>query len=188
MEKHCKVLGAFSHKVMKRRKGKRPSLLLVAAIKAVVSIDHTIIDLGAGEGRHVNVLKKEGYQVIGVDGTEGVEEITGGLIQWADLTNCPELFHIADWGLFIDVGEHVPKEMEEKLFNSVSKIPKFGLVVTWGLPGQSGRGHVNCKPSEYVTIEFCKRGWKLDEKDTILARKMTNRQHNNRILVFKRAP
>ncbi len=136
---------------------------LVRAITSVIPKDETIIDIGAGSGRFVYALLEQGYKTVGIDGTEGIEELSRGLIHYANLTeDCSKFHKCADWGLFLEVGEHVSEEHEMTVLNQVAQIPKSHLIVSWAIPGQQGRHHVNCLWPDDVTDKFAQFGWFVD--------------------------
>jgi len=185
VEKSDRYTPPGAYRRVKQRRPLIPSL--VEGLCRIIPINATVIDIGAGKARYLRALRDHGYQIFGVDGTPNIEEATDGLVLWADLTaDCSHLYNVAEWGLFIEVGEHVPKEYEQALFDQVSKIPSKGLIVTWAGLGQSGRSHVNCQPAEYVKQEFCKREWVFDTGRTRKAKHGIRNRIRRRLLVFRR--
>jgi hypothetical protein len=145
---------------------------LLEAVVAVIPPRCSVLDIGAGPGQYVRLLRLLGYDAGGLDGSAGIEEMSGGVVRWADLTaDCGLFFNSCDWGLFVEVGEHVPPEHEQALIDNVAAIPRTGLLVQWALPGQSGCGHFNCRPADYVREQFEIRGWKEDEDASRIARR-----------------
>jgi len=182
-----KAEGGFSKRTMRRRKGKPPNHSLVQAVLKIIPKNKTVIDLGAGEGRFVRALNENGLTVVGVDGSESIEEVSEGQVLFQDLTgDCSNLTGRFNWGLFIEVGEHVDALEEDLLIRNVASIPLEGLIVSWATPGQRGRGHINCRTTEYVASYFGGVGWVLDELLTKSARDITDRHFKNKIMVFKR--
>ena len=144
-----------------------------------------VVDLGASFGTLVKQLKDAGYDAFGVDGTPGIEELTNGLVRWADLTDCPELEGAADWAVFTDVGEHIPPELEKKLLDNACRVAKSGIVVSWSNRHGSHWGHVNCHDEKWVIEQFSKRGWAFDSIATVEAQNVWKR--NRRVpWVFRR--
>lgn len=181
------VPGALSLKKQKRRRGRMLDEGLVKALVTIIPKNATIIDLGAGTGSLVKALRNMNFHAWGVDGTEGIVEYTEGIVGWADLTlDCPWLYGKADWGICIEVGEHIPPKFEQLFLDQIARIPTEGLVVSWAAPGQRGTGHVNCRPIEYVQSELEMRGWQLDEWTTKVLRGNVNRQFRKRLLGMKR--
>ena len=152
-----------------------------------------MIDLGASFGAAVKEYRLQGFDAWGVDGTEGIEELTSGLVSCADLTkdSSRQLYGTADWATFIEVGEHVPPCFEEALVNNVSRIPRRGLVVSWASLTREVRtfvGHVNCATIDYVRGLFVDRGWEYRGRKTrIILRALPPLIRRKRdILVFTR--
>jgi hypothetical protein len=143
----------------------------------------SVVDIGAGTGRLVKHLRERGFNIVGLDGTPGIETVSEGMVMECDLTgDCSKFKSYADWGLFFEVGEHVPVEYEQKLIDNVSSIPREGLIFSWAIPGKKGFGHCNCRPVEYVVSEFAKRGWKIDESATRLVGASRNRARSMTVL------
>ena len=145
----------------------------------IIPKNESIIDLGSAVGRYVKGLRELGYTIDGVDGAEDVEEISGGLVTRLDLTKSVDsLKGKYDWGLFSEVGEHVPVELEKVLIDNVCSIPIKGLIVSWADPtGSKKRGHINCRELLYVALQFSLREWQLVDIKQI---------HNRKFLVFKK--
>jgi len=169
----------MSGKLQRRRKRLRlADTSLVDALLGILPAGCSVIDIGAGTGRYVEALRLQGFLAGGIDGTPEINSLSNGLVFWADLTNadtCRPFVRCADWGIFLEVGEHVPQEYEKALLDNVSSMPRVGLIASWAQPGQRGSGHVNNRPREYVTTQFENRGWIMDTD---------NQLHN--LAVFRR--
>jgi len=182
--------GIYSNRKQRRYVDKQPNENLVKAIMAVVPKDESIVDLGAGCGWFVKRLRKEGWKIDGVDGTPGVWELSKKTVREGDLLNDADIQQFSnyyDWALFSDVGEHVPKEHEQKLIDNVCKIPRKGMIVSWGYPHERGYQHVNLRTQVWVACEFAKRGWWPDDELTQLARDTSKfPRHHIRLFVARR--
>jgi hypothetical protein len=66
-----------------------------------------------------------------------------------DMTLDPYLCVGKDWILLLEVGEHVPAEHEETIWNHTVNA-KIGVVMSWAPPGQGGHGHFNCREPAYI--------------------------------------
>ncbi len=182
------VVGAYPPRKQHRRGRRlRRASLLIQALSSIIPLHRTIIDLGAGKGACVKGLREFGYSIVGVDGTYNIIRVSEGLVAWADLTsNCSHLYGIADWGLLLEVGEHVPKEFEGDLIREVSHIPRKGLIVTWGDADDGYESHVNCQPPAYVADRFREYGWKVDKKRTKVFAGFLREQTSRRCLVMRK--
>lgn len=161
---------------------------LLNVIERIVPKNKTVVDIGARLGRLLRSLKKRGYSdIFGIDGSKGVEKITEGLVKEFDLTvDCGELFGTAHWGLFFNVGEHVPKQLESALISNVSRIPTKGLITTWTDPFTPDRNPKNRKFDYYIANRFGLAGWFIDYEKTEKARKILEgvKRFDKQILVM----
>lgn len=185
-----KAIGGFSKRNLKKRKGRLPNDGLIQTVLIFVSKSKRIVDIGSGIGQCVESLLDKGYKSIGIDGSEEVEKVTNGLVKFLDLSvpiqPDDEESLRSEWGLFIEVGEHIPKEFESVVISNINKLVTEGLIVSWAVPKQRGRGHVNCQPPEYIASEFEKFGWVLDEVATELAKQICEKSLSNRLMILRK--
>ncbi len=170
---------------------KEPTKKQIKALSYLIPKNESVIDIGCHKGVYVQALKEQGYEAFGIDGICDIENKTNGLVKWCDLTaDCSEFFQSADWGLFLEVGEHVPKEFECSLFDNVSAIPRKRLVVSWAHinVGIGKHKHINCRTQVYVASEFSRRGWFVDDEATIELRYnvYSRTELKQRIMVLKK--
>jgi len=190
-EKKMKIhkSGAFSsgyqHAKNYMKRGRNVDQTLLDFVEKIVPKDQTIIDIGAGNGKYVMALHKLGYKASGIDGTKGIHKFTKGWVDETDLTeNCSHLYGAVDWAIFLEVGEHIPKEFEQKIIDEVSRIPKRGLIVSWG--NGRGFGHVNTQTPNYIVVEFAKRGWTINIGAMNKVRRIVSRDYRKRLKVFRK--
>lgn len=127
--------------------------------------DVPIIDMGCGPASYLKYFHDRGYQDLsGVEGTElRQSEFANVAIQ--DLT---EHFFLDKIGnvMCLEVAEHIPYDhMDMFLKNIVRHLEKNPslhrwLVLSWGVPGQGGLGHVNCQHNIWV-VNHMKRYFDL---------------------------
>jgi hypothetical protein len=192
MSKPWKARGIFNPgtQVRSREKSKKSFRLgtMLDVVEAVIPKTDTIIDIGAQSGHVTRRLKDLGYDIIGIDGTPGIDEISDGLVKECDITTLkPEqsIFN-ADWGIFINVGEHVPVELESLLVEGVSSIPRVGLMVAWADQLTPDKKVYNRRPDYYVASIFGHAGWVVNEELTEKSRKIVGdySRMNERLLVM----
>ncbi len=162
-----------------------PNILSVILLN--LSRGNSVIDIGAGVGGYVRELRGKGYETTGVDATPKIAKISDGLVSRLDITNkkrCKRYYRIADCGLFLEVGEHIPKEYEQAMLDIVCSMVRDRLIVSWGEIGQKGYHHVNCRSQVYVACEFAKRGWYVNEEKTNEGRHFLNRSYQTRFMVL----
>ena len=164
---------------------KKPATL--DAVTVTIPVDKSIIDIGGGFGQHVRFLRKLGYDAYGIDGTEGIDVLTDGDVRHFDLSlpGVGGYRNSADWGLFIEVGEHIPAKYEDIVFDNVSAMPREGLIVSWAPQEARGVDHVNCHEIEYVIERFWERGWLLDDYATKKARRFSLKKYQHLFVLRK---
>merc|ERR1711959_250741 len=75
---------------------------------------------------------------------------------WIDATNVTQMREIGqtDWVVSIEVGEHIEKAKEQAFLDNLATVARRGVILSWGVPGQTGYGHVNCQSNEYVVEQL----------------------------------
>jgi hypothetical protein len=125
----------------------------------------SVIELGAGKGCYADALQRGsgGSAVSSVrafDGAPNVAQVTGGLVQQADLT-MPLSAAPADWVLCLETAEHIPREHEAQLLDNWHRLNRVGIVLSWSNnPG--GNGHVNLRSNEWVESRLAAMGYAHD--------------------------
>lgn len=155
--------------------------MLTDTVSEVVS--GKVVDLGCGRGRYVAHLRELGVEAVGIDGNPATEKIPDCVV--GDLAD-PELEIDADWTLCLEVGEHMPADLEQKLLAAIARC-RVGAIVSWAQPGQPGVGHVNCHtPPEVVKLlEDHGLVWSPGETDR-LRQAATLPYFKNNLLVFRK--
>lgn len=177
--------GAFDARFAERKRW-RVDDGLWAALRATLPAGVRVVDCGASVGRYVAALRLAGFAAVGVDGTPNVATISGGLVREADLSRPLYWADPADWAMTIEVGEHIPPAYASTFLDNVATAARDGLIVSWAVPGQRGRNHVNCQTPEWVAERLAYRGWPLALRETARARELAGRGWDRKLLVFKR--
>lgn len=177
----------------RQRKGRcwRTDDTRVIALQRVIPKNASIVDIGASTGAYLRALKERGFHgaMLGLDGTDGIEDLTDGLVQRCDLLDtsaCEQYSRCAEWGIFCEVGEHIPRHQELALIQNVSLIPRRWMIVSWGKPRQRGRGHVNNRTDVHIAQQFLLCGWKVNDKLTAKIRKYLNPAFAMKLMVLHR--
>lgn len=123
----------------------------------------TVVDIGCGDGSYTKGFIEKGIDCIGYDGNPLTPELTGGLCGIKDFSQKVNIGKF-DLVLSLEVGEHIPLEYEQVFIDNICRSSKKWICLSWGIPGQPGYGHVNCKSNEYVISEMTKRGFIFDKK------------------------
>ncbi|CAD7973621.1 unnamed protein product [Amoebophrya sp. A25] len=95
------------------------------------------------------------YFIAAMKGNGGVDDIK------ASSASMPTTF---DWVVSLEVGEHIPKGApSEAYFSNLVRLARVGIILSWGIPGQEGWGHVNLQSNTWVQAEMLKRGFAYEE-------------------------
>lgn len=148
--------GAFTYEEQKQLAKQHDPFLMEAVAQFLGEAD--IWDFGCGDGKNVQALRKlrPNRKVSGIEGSP----VHGGSvrpIQW-DLTY-PLWLGEPRSVLCLEVGEHIPPEKEEVFLDNLARNCYKRMVLSWGIPGQKGTRHVNCRENKYVIRQLWERGF-----------------------------
>lgn len=110
-----------------------------------------LLDIGCGPGTYVKAFRKQGIDAIGIDidpriaGRENLfQESLFETERTSELVVC------------LEVAEHIPEEMSDKIALSISNAIKSKGMLIWSAaqPGQGGVGHVNCQTKDFWEDKF----------------------------------
>ena len=122
----------------------------------------------------------------GYDGTENIEQITTGLVKRMNLAEEQNLGRQFDWVMSLEVGEHIPAAKESIFLNNIIRHAKTGVVLSWAVPGQPGRNHINNLSNDQVKEKMLKLGFRSDYKAQNIIRKATEVWYfQNTVMVFR---
>lgn len=175
--------GAFNVQHQRSRKRKQADPDLARAFCDIIPSDATVLDFGAGTGRYTDALINAGYDAEGIDGTPGIEDLSGGTVGFCDLTG--ESVPCKDWTICIEVGEHIPELQLGFFLVNLANSARDGLIISWAVPGQRGRNHVSCRWPEWVCQEMFSRFWRTDFVGTGRARLIAGGGWAKKLLVFR---
>jgi SAM-dependent methyltransferase len=162
---------------------------LAKEIKRFIKREHVInvVDFGCGPGEYVKYLKANNIDVIGFDGNLLTPEITNGECGIQDLAVPFNLGNKFDLVISLEVGEHIPEEFETTFIENLVNHTNNYLVLSWGIPGQGGYGHVNCKTNESIKDKICSYGFTCYTiAEDRFRYKATATWFKNTIMVFKK--
>ncbi len=136
--------GYFQHEL---HAGQFDSPALLAWIRKTVPKDRPVHDLGCGNGYMVRELTAAGYTATGYEG----DPVSPDHVR-CDLTRPVTLRGAPGHVICVEVGEHIPAEHSAALFQNIAAAaaPGAWCIMSWALPDQKGRGHVNCLESAAV--------------------------------------
>lgn len=125
---------------------------------------YSIIDIGAGVGQYGHSLRAidPAHDYRGYDGAGNVERVTSGFVRWTDMTSPRLALPKADWVMSLEVGEHIDSKYERHFARNLHTHNCRGLVISWAVLGQWGRGHVNNHGEGYIKRVFAELGYVYD--------------------------
>ena len=132
---------------------------------------YSLNDLGAGIGQlgHTLLGAMPQLDYRGFDGAGNVREFTHGFVEYRDLT-MPGAIPPADWAVSSEVGEHIPHADEAQFVANLHAANCRGIVLTWAVPSQWGRSHINVHSQEYIRSLFLELGYTINEEATAVLR------------------
>jgi len=145
-----------------------------------------IIDIGCGNGGYTRELIKNGFICSGYDGSPLTPEITGGLCKIQDFSIPVDLGRF-DLVLSLEVGEHIPAKYESIFIDNLVRAAKKYICLSWGVEGQGGLGHVNCRNNDYVIAQLRKKGFLFNSKmSQSLRDESTFPWFKNTVMIFEK--
>lgn len=146
--------------------------------------NNKVMDVGCGDGKYVDHLSSHGIEVKGYDGNPLTK---GNFCYTADFAVRQNL-DLSDWVLCLEVGEHVPMEFEDVLIDNLHRHNKKGIVLSWAVPDQLGKGHFNCRINDYIKGKFKNLGYIVD---VVFEKKLRNSVSScpwlkNTLMVFRK--
>ena len=146
-----------------------------------------VVDLGCGLGNYTEQLNTETMVCDGYDGNPNTVILTNQKCKVLDLSKKHTFEKKYDWVLSLEVGEHLPKQYEDTFINNICDNCIYGMVISWAMKGQGGKGHFNEQDNEYVVDEIDSRGFKHDVKSSnVLRDKSSLWWFKNTLMVFRK--
>jgi hypothetical protein len=130
----------------------------------------SLLDIGAGIGQYgiwMNHNTSGNVRWQGYDGAGNVESFTNGLVTWIDVTD-PTFDTIeppgykSDFILSLEVGEHIPPSTTKTFIQLLDRHNIHGILLSWGVKGQGGHGHINNLDNSEVVSLFESFGYHQD--------------------------
>lgn len=126
--------------------------------------DMHVASFGDGPGRYKQKLletgKLKGYDAF--DGAPFSEKTSNNRVEFLDLTIPQYGLPLYDWVMSLEVAEHIPQEYESIFLDNIVRHAKYGVILSWAVPGQVGYSHINNRSPEYVKKVFADRGFEHD--------------------------
>ena len=100
------------------------------------------------------------------DGAPDCKEVSGGVVEFMDLTAPQYGLPLYDWVMSLEVAEHVPRKYESIYVDNIVRHAKEGIVLSWARPKQHGLSNVNNRPLDYVKKMLYKKGFFHDPESS----------------------
>ncbi|CAD7929525.1 unnamed protein product [Amoebophrya sp. A120] len=148
----------------------------------------SLADFGAGGGHYAKWLNDTGLlTAFAYDGIQGVTDVTKGAVQYWNLVEDQDGHpRTYDYGMCLEVLEHIPKEFSGSVITTISKYVKNRLIMSWS-SDREGIGHVNCKGEEEWVPYVESFGWKQNKELTFMLKNNATVEYiSNSVNVFDR--
>jgi SAM-dependent methyltransferase len=138
--------------------GRSETVTRSAAVVVPVIVDlfhpQSVLDVGCGMGEWLEAFGLDDMQGVDIAAPEGE-----GFIR-QDLNWPLTLDRTYDLVLSLETGEHLPEAAAETYVNSLVRHSRT-VVFSAAVPGQEGKGHINCQPHEYWHEKFAAHGYDM---------------------------
>lgn len=150
-----------------RREKYRDDYLRLAGF-LVADLDFSsVFDVGCANGFLLQGLLEAGKEASGLEvSAAALEVIPTGLRERVAIGDFSTARGSYDLACCVEVAEHIEPERSEELVDSLARLAEKWIYFTAAPPGQSGRGHINCREAEEWLSWFGDCGWQLAEERT----------------------
>jgi SAM-dependent methyltransferase len=141
-----------------------------------------VVDVGCGTGHFVRAFRDAGFAADGLEHSRHARQYArkhlGLRLEPLDLRHAVRpTAGRADLGISIEVAEHLPPAMGDRLVQLLCETAS-AVLFTAAQPGQGGTGHVNEQPLEYWQACFERHGFRHD-RDASLQFRMSYRDRTS---------
>ena len=102
------------------------------------------------------------------DGAPFAEKTTEGRVKFLDLSVPQYGIPIYDWIVSLEVAEHIPSKYEKIFLSNLVRHARYGIVLSWAVPGQGGHFHVNNKNISSVISSMRELGFERHLENSLL--------------------
>jgi SAM-dependent methyltransferase len=154
----------------RRRELRDDYALLAEALLEQLDFD-SVLDVGCANGFLLERFAAAGREIAGIELSPEVAEVlppeVAPAVVVGDFGEVPWRFpRPFDLVCCVEVAEHIDPARSRELVTVVTGAARRWIYFTAAAPGQSGRGHINCRPHEEWLDWFAGEGWRVAEPET----------------------
>jgi SAM-dependent methyltransferase len=144
--------------------------LLAGALLDRLEFD-SVLDVGCANGFLLERFAAAGREIAGIELSPEVAEVqppeVAPVVVVGDFAEVPRRFpRPFDLVCCVEVAEHIDPARSRELVTVVTNAARRWIYFTAAPPGQSGRGHINCRPHEEWLGWFAEEGWRVGREET----------------------
>lgn len=132
---------------------------------------NSVLDVGCANGFLLERFAAAGKEIAGIELSPEVAEVlppeVAPAVVVGDFGEVPQRFPSSfDLVCCVEVAEHIDPARSRELVTVGTGAARRWIYFTAAPPGQSGRGHINCRPHEEWLGWFAEEGWRVAGKET----------------------
>ena len=124
-------------------------------------------DVGCANGFLLEGFQAAGKEVGGIEASAAVRavlpEALAGRVAIGDFSESDGIWDLV---CCVEVAEHIEPARSRDLVDTLAGLARRWIYFTAAPPGQSGRGHINCRPHEEWLGWLAAAGWVADDQRT----------------------
>ncbi|MFP3941146.1 MAG: class I SAM-dependent methyltransferase [Thermoanaerobaculia bacterium] len=127
-----------------------------------------VLDVGCANAFLLEVFRDAGREVAGIEASPAIRSVLApelcGVVRIGDFREALDLVRAGGpgaWDLVacVEVAEHIEPDRSEELVETLVSVAGRWIYFTAAPPGQTGHGHINCRPHGEWLAWFEARGW-----------------------------
>jgi len=155
----------------RRRQELRGDYALVAEALLAGLDFNSVLDVGCANGFLLERFAAAGREIAGIELSPEVAQVlppeVAPAVVVGDFGEVPRRFPSPfDLVCCVEVAEHIDPARSRELVTVVTGAARRWIYFTAAPPGQTGRGHINCRPHEEWLGWFEEEGWRVAGEET----------------------
>jgi SAM-dependent methyltransferase len=153
----------FEEKHFRAREKFRPDYRLLASTLLARVDFGSVFDVGCANGFLLESFLAAGKRIGGIElSPAAVAVLPAAVRPSVAIGDFAEAAGRWDLVCCVEVAEHIVPARSAELVSSLAGAASRWIYFTAAPPGQSGRGHINCRPPEEWLALFAAEGWSLE--------------------------